>query len=160
MAYRKLDSMIEFWKEEEKELGDSPTMKDIVSVYRSGQRLIRKMNDELDVLRDGIVPATARYSTDVVAHTGVPGDPTCALVVRIESLSEQVKDVENHCNRLEANIRWGLIYQVDNQQEREICFMRYIQNLPYTDIAKEAGYSEGYCRSVVSKVGKMEVCPD
>lgn len=131
-----------------------PLLKDVVKVYWRGLNLIERMNDELEQLRDGIVPATARFS-QVGGRKSCPGDPTGDMAVKIDILQREIDEMVSDVDCLEVGIRWGITYMVDSRKEREICTMRWVEHLPYTDISKEAAYSEGYCRSVVSKAGKQ-----
>lgn len=130
-----------------------PLLRDVVKLYWRGLDLISRMNDELEQLRDGIVPATARFS-QIQGRKSNPGDPTGDIVVKIDILQREIDEMVEDVNCLEVSVRWGITYMIDSRKEREICYMRFIERLPYVEISKEAAYSEGYCRSVVSKAGK------
>lgn len=131
-----------------------PLLKDVVKLYWRGLDLISRMNDELEQLRDGIVPATARFS-QVGGRKSNPGDPIGDMAVKIDILQREIDSMVEDVNCLEVSVRWGITYIVETRKEREICTMRWIEHLPFVEIGKEAGYSEGYCRSVVSKAGKQ-----
>lgn len=131
-----------------------PLLRDVVKVYWRGLDLISRMNDELEQLMDGIVPATARFS-QVGGRKSNPGDPTGDMAVKIDILQREIDSMVEDVNCLEVSVRWGITYMVETRKEREICTMRWVEHLPYTDIGQEAGYSEGYCRSVISKAGKQ-----
>ena len=153
----KLQFKLDGWRAEYRELRcdeAGPPLRDVVRVYWRGLDLISRMHDELEQLRDGIVPATARFS-QVGGRKSNPSDPTGDTAVKIDILSREIDEMVSDVDCLEVSIRWGITYQVETRKEREICTMRWIEHLPYLDIGQEAGYSEGYCRSVVSKAGKQ-----
>lgn len=155
----KLQFRLDGWRAEYRELccdETGPLLKDVVRVYWKGLNLIERMHDELEQLRDGIVPATARFS-QVGGRKSCPGDPTGDMAVKIDILTREIDSMVEDVNCLEVSVRWGITYQVETRKEREICTMRWLEHLPYLDIGQEAGYSEGYCRSVVSKAGKQSI---
>lgn len=157
---KRLNERIGTWRSAFKELidADEPALRDVVALHMSGKDLIRRMRDDLEQLRDGIVPATGRISPVPGGHSSGHGDPTAAYVERIDDLDGRISDLEKDVDILEAGIRWAINYQVYSKSERDICYMRYVQNLPYTELSKEAGYSEGYCRAVISRCGKLTTC--
>lgn len=137
---------------------DEPTLKDVKKVYWSGMYLLSRMRNELEILRDDIVPATSRISPASAGHSSDHGDPTANTVFRIEILADQVKEVEKELEILMAGIMWGINYEIQSQHGREIFYMHAIERKPYSYIASEVGYTESYCRSLVSKCGKLITC--
>lgn len=155
-----LEFKIDGWMKESRDIRheDDPTLKDVANVYGRGRDLLARMRDELEQLRDSIVPATSRISPVSAGHSGDHGDPTANTVFRIEILADQVKEVERELEILVAGIRWGINYEIRSQHGREIYYMRIIERRSYADIASEVGYSEGYCRGLVSQCGKLTTC--
>lgn len=157
-----LESKIDAWQERYRVMyrftdEEPPTMKAVVSLYWAGLDLTRRMRDELEQLRDGIVPATARFSSTPAGHSGGHGDPTAEAACRIDILSGQVSEMEELTDCLAANIRCFINYEIDSQPAQMIYRMRVIDRLHYPEIAAKTNYTEGYCRSVVSRYGKMTV---
>lgn len=151
----KLDDRIDAWMEEIRHLTDEPLMKDVVQLYWKGLDIIRRMNDELEYLRDNITPATSRISAVPVGHSGSHSDPTADLAYRIDLLSRQIDEVRSTNDCLTADIRWFIRYEITNQQLQDIYRMRVFDRLHYAEIASKTNYAEGYCRSVVSKYNNM-----
>lgn len=86
----RLQFKLDGWRSEYQEMmraDDGPAL-NMVKLYHKGLNLIGCMRDELEQLRDNIVPATARFS-QVQGHASNPGDPTGDIVVRIDILSRK-----------------------------------------------------------------------
>ncbi|MDE6261032.1 MAG: hypothetical protein K2M42_09290 [Oscillospiraceae bacterium] len=157
---KRLEAKLDAWREKYDEMcrfqdDEPPTMKAVVNLYWNGLDLISRMQDELEQLKGGIVPATARFSATPASHSGGHSNPTADQVFRIDILSGQVDEMEKLVHGLYLNINWFVTYEIGQQHDREIYYMRAIQRMPYLEISKEASYSDGYCRKVVSRYGKM-----
>lgn len=137
---------------------DPPMMRDVVKLYHRGLDLISRMRDELEQMRDGIVPATSRFSAEPASHTGNHSDPTANAAFRITTLTKQIEEVEQHANGLAVCIRSGITYEVAHKHEREIYSLRVFERLSYTEISSKVGYSESRCRAIVSSCGKLAIC--
>lgn len=156
----RLQFKLDGWRSEYQEMmraDDGPALKDMVKLYHKGLNLIGCMRDELEQLRDNIVPATARFS-QVQGHASNPGDPTGDIVVRIDILSREIDFLTQDIDCLGADIRWEIRYEVTALHWKDICRMRWLDRKPYAEIGKAVGYSESYCRAVICKVGKLTAC--
>ncbi len=133
----------------------SPTLKDLSDTYRCGVRCIRQMTDELEMIRDTIVPATSRLTHAPGGHGGTPGDPTGAAAARILTLEENIKAVQADLEALRLRLCRSIAHSIDNDSDRVIYHRRCVAGDSYQAIATEMRYTVGHCRSVVYRCGQL-----
>lgn len=132
------------------------TLKELADEYQQKKRNIRRMEQELEMLRDGIVPATQRLTGMPGGH-GEHGDPTSAIVVRIESLAEETDKAKAELEPVFAKLCSAISTLSEKESDATILFHRLVRREPYPCIAATVYYSDAHCRNIVSKYLSSDV---
>ena len=132
---------------------DGLTIREMGELYQKVKRKIQRMEDELEMLRDRIVPATSNLTGMPGGH-GCHGDPTGDIIVRIEILKEEIEEEQRNLDALHLSLAYGIAYAVDNEDDRSIVYRRFAKNEPYKLIAADVCCSVAHARNAVSKWGK------
>lgn len=116
--------------------------------------MIRSEIDELDEMMDGV--GAVRYDTDRVK--AAPDDEgLLRRIERVDSLKAEYQE------ELDRNLQW----QADahaalanvRQPWRAVLTYRYLEGMPWADVADAVGYSEDYVRKDMHDNGLVELYP-
>lgn len=132
---------------------EGKTLREVSDMYLQEKHRIRRMEDELEMLRDHIVPATARL-TAMPGRPSEPGDPTSAVIIRIEELEEEIAEAKKELDVLYMSLAYSIAYTVESEDDRSIVYHRLVLNEPYKAIASYAICSASHARNVVSRWGQ------
>ena len=128
---------------------ENKTLKEMSEYYLGEKARIKRMQDELAMLRNYAPPA-AKMTGMPAAHSE-PGDPTSAILEKCEDLEEKIAWAEKELEPLYMAMCYTIAHSIDKEDDRSIVYHRLVLNEPYKAIAAHVICSAAHARNVVSK---------
>ncbi len=123
------------------------TAKEYLLSIKQLERAIRLKQEEIEELRSLAESITVKTGEEPVQTSGT-SDKVGNIVARIVDLQREMEDsVMKYLDKRAECI--GLLEKMQNIDEREVLYRRYIQDMTWEDVANVMGYTSEYVRGAL-----------
>lgn len=123
------------------------TAKEYLLGIKQLERAIRLKQEEIEELRSLAESITVKTGEEPVQTSGT-SDKVGNIVARIVDLQREMEDsVMKYLDKRAECI--GLLEKMQNIDEREVLYRRYIQDMTWEDVANAMGYTSEYVRGAL-----------